>query len=127
MNKMLTMVIVSDMDRSVKFYRDVLGLELRFQSPEWTEFSVGPSTLALHGGGKMPMVSGGSHGEKMAGRATIGFNVENIDERHRELKGKGVRFVMEPTDTKDGIRLAIFLDPDGLALSLAQPLAAAAH
>ena len=33
-----TMVVVSDMDRSVEFYRDKLGIPLKFQSPDWTEF-----------------------------------------------------------------------------------------
>ena len=46
-----TMVIVSDMQRSVEFYRDKLGIPLKFQSPEWTEFQTGTTTLALHGGG----------------------------------------------------------------------------
>ena len=46
-----TMVVVSDMQRSVEFYRDKLGVPLKFQSPEWTEFDTGATTLALHGGG----------------------------------------------------------------------------
>src|SRR5438876_11829305 len=46
-----TMVIVSDMQRSVEFYRDKLGIPLKFQSHEWTEFATGATTLALHGGG----------------------------------------------------------------------------
>ena len=49
---MLTMIMVSDMDRSIRFYQDVLGLKLKFQSPVWTEFDVDSATLALHGGGK---------------------------------------------------------------------------
>lgn len=32
---------VGDMDRAVKFYRDVMGLPLKFQSPDWSEFSTG--------------------------------------------------------------------------------------
>ena len=32
---------VADMDRTVKFYRDVLGLPLKFQSPGWSEFVTG--------------------------------------------------------------------------------------
>jgi catechol 2,3-dioxygenase-like lactoylglutathione lyase family enzyme len=51
MQNMITMVTVSDMERSVRFYRDTLGLKLRFQSPDWSEFDLGPTTLALHGGG----------------------------------------------------------------------------
>ena len=34
-------LFVSDMSRSVKFYRDVLGFALRFELPEWTEFDSG--------------------------------------------------------------------------------------
>ena len=38
---------VSDMDRAVAFYRDTVGLELKFSSPEWSEFATGTTTLAL--------------------------------------------------------------------------------
>jgi len=41
-------VFVSDMKRAVSFYRDVLGLPLRFDSPGWTEFATEGATLALH-------------------------------------------------------------------------------
>ena len=46
-----TMVVVSDMQRSVEFYRDKLEIPLKFQTPDWTEFQTGATTLALHGGG----------------------------------------------------------------------------
>jgi len=39
---------VADMDRTVNFYRDVLGLPLKFQSPGWSEFVTGETILALH-------------------------------------------------------------------------------
>ena len=39
---------VADMGRAVKFYRDVLGLSLKFQSPGWSEFSTGETSLGLH-------------------------------------------------------------------------------
>ena len=38
---------VADMDRVVKFYREVLGLPLKFQSPDWSEFVTGETILAL--------------------------------------------------------------------------------
>ena len=43
-----TIIFVSDMARSVSFYRDVLGLALKFESPEWTEFATEGATVALH-------------------------------------------------------------------------------
>ena len=48
MTPKLTHVIefVADMTRAVAFYRDVLGLQLKFESPGWSEFSTGETTLA---------------------------------------------------------------------------------
>ncbi|HEY3024984.1 MAG TPA: VOC family protein [Pyrinomonadaceae bacterium] len=118
------MVMVSDMRRSVEFYRDTLGIALKFQSPEWTEFLTGTTTLALHGGGVPQKHSGPPSEGKPAGVCTIGFNVEDLDKTYEELKAKGVNFVMPPTQQEaEGIKLAVAIDPDGLTISFAQPLA----
>ncbi len=39
---------VADMGKAMKFYRDVLGLGLKFESPGWSEFVTGKTNLALH-------------------------------------------------------------------------------
>lgn len=115
-----TMVIVSDMRRSVEFYRDKLGIPLKFESPEWTEFQTGATTLALHGGG-VPREGRGGGQDKEAGTCSIGFNVEDVDKTYEELKGKGIFFVMPPMQREgEGIKLAVCLDPDGLPVSIAQ-------
>lgn len=115
-----TMVIVSNMSRSVEFYRDKLGIPLKFESPEWTEFQTGATTLALHGGG-LTKEGGGDDPSKYAGTCSIGFNVENVDQTYEELQTRGVRFVMPPTQREgEGIRLAVCIDPDGLPVSFAQ-------
>ncbi|HEV2595218.1 MAG TPA: VOC family protein [Sphingomicrobium sp.] len=36
---------VDDMDKAVAFYRDTLGLEMKFQSPFWSEFATGETSL----------------------------------------------------------------------------------
>ena len=115
------MVNVSDMKRSVAFYRDALGLGLRFESPEWTEFDTGTTTLALHGGGVGSDQPPAGDPSKIAGACSIGFNVDNVDQTYEELKAKGIRFVMPPTQREgEGIKLAVGLDPDGLPISFAQ-------
>jgi lactoylglutathione lyase len=115
-----TMVIVSDMARSIEFYRDKLGIPLKFESPEWTEFLTGTTTLALHGGG-VPRISSGGSADKDAGTCSIGFNVADVDKTYEELKGKGINFVMPPTQREgEGIKLAVCTDPDGLPISFAQ-------
>lgn len=111
------MVNVSDMARSVKFYRDKLGIPLKSESPQWTEFETGATVLALHGGGKPATKSA----EPQAGTASIGFYVENLVQKYDELKAKGVLFVMDPTQREEEkIKLAVCLDPDGLPISIAE-------
>ena len=43
-----SIIFVSDMEHSVRFYRDVVGIPLKFESPGWTEFDTDGATLALH-------------------------------------------------------------------------------
>jgi lactoylglutathione lyase len=116
------MVNVSDMGRSVAFYRDTIGLALKFESPGWTEFQTGATTLALH---LAPRAEGGRPPQAgpIAGTCSIGFSVRNLNDTYREVQGRGARFVMPPTEQKnEGIRLAVFVDPDGLAISFAEPI-----
>ena len=42
------MIGVSNMDQSVGFYKDALGMPLKYKTNEWTEFQTGATTLALH-------------------------------------------------------------------------------
>jgi len=118
------MVNVSDMSRSVAFYRDTLGIPLKFESPGWSEFQTGASTLALHASAPKAVESGGGHGAgPTAGSCTIGFSVENLDSTVADLQSRGARFVMPPTDQPaEGIRLAVCIDPDGLGITFAQQI-----
>lgn len=119
------MIVVSDMQRSVEFYRDKLGIPLKFQSPDWTEFNTGATTLALHGGG-VPGQPGDS--SKAAGSCSIGFNVANVDQTYADLQAKGIRFIMPPTQREgEPIKLTVCLDPDGLPISFAQMIETGAH
>lgn len=116
-----TMIIVSDMNRSVEFYRDKLGIPLKFQSPDWTEFQTGATTLALHGGGVRQDHAPAGDPSKQAGTCSIGFNVEDVDKTYAELQARGIMFVMPPTQREgEGIKLAVCIDPDGLPVSFAQ-------
>jgi lactoylglutathione lyase len=118
------MVNVFEMGRSVAFYRDTLGLPLKFESPGWSEFQTGATTLALHAAAPRAAGEDGAHAGPAAGTCSIGFSVENLDATYAELQSRGVRFVMTPTDqANEGIRLAVCLDPDGLAISFAEPIA----
>lgn len=96
------MKFVGDMDKAVAFYRDQLGLKLRFQSPDWSEFETGRTTLALH-------LANDTH---PAGSCQIGFNVDDVEEFWREKSAAGVVFT-RPPERQHGMTLADFVDCDG--------------
>jgi len=113
------MINVSDMEQSVAFYRDLLGLALKFQSPAWTEFQTGATTLALHHTSSVPdRAASENRSAPQAGTCSIGFAVDDLQKTYEELQANGVRFFMPPTRQEDaGVRLAICVDPDGLPIT----------
>jgi lactoylglutathione lyase len=96
------------MDRTVKFYRDVLGLPLKFQSPGWSEFVTRETILALHPASQ----------KNLAGAVELGFNVPDLDKFHQEMKAKGVEFSIPPTKQDFGGLLAQFVDSEGAHCSV---------
>src|SRR5689334_22040067 len=91
------MVNVSEMGRSVVFYRDTLGVPLKFESPGWSEFQTGDTTLALHASGQPPAGGDGARSGPVAGTCSIGFSVEDLDAVYAALQARGAHFVMPPT------------------------------
>jgi predicted enzyme related to lactoylglutathione lyase len=99
---------VANMDKAVKFHRDVLGLKLKFESPGWSEFATGETTLALHpASDKSP-----------AGKVEVGFTVADVEAFYREMSAKGVLFSMTPKKQDFGGVLAQFIDSEGAACSV---------
>ena len=111
-------VLVSDMERPVSFYRDVLGLPLKFESPYWTEFATEGATVALHSA-EGPNPNGNDQKQTAAGQCRPGLSVPNLDEFHRHLVDQNVLCIQEPKDTF-GARIAQYLDPDGLTISVSE-------
>lgn len=110
MGPKLTYVIefVADMARAVAFYRDVVGLSLKFESPDWSEFSTGETTLALHP----------SSGRNPAGKLEIGFGVPDLLAFHQAMVAKGVKFPLAPKKQDYGGLLAQFQDSEGASVTV---------
>jgi catechol 2,3-dioxygenase-like lactoylglutathione lyase family enzyme len=101
---------VQDMDAQVHFYRDVMGLTLRFPqdlasyaSEFWVEFETGQCTLALHAGGK------GRLGEDAP---RFSFEVENMESTRALLLQRGVT-LGEVRSPAPGILVCDARDPEG--------------
>src|SRR4030095_13734502 len=92
------MLFATQMERTVGFYRDAFGLEVRRESPYWSELSWGDATIALHGREQAPS------GETETG---LGFEVDDLEAACKAVETAGGRVVEPPVDRPDeGIRLA---------------------
>lgn len=98
---------VSDMDKAVAFYRDTLGLEPKFQSPFWSEFNTGETTLALHP----------ASDENPAGSVQLGLGSEDLAAFYGRRDDLGITFTQPPTDMH-GTQIARFRDVDGAEVSI---------
>lgn len=105
-------LLVSNMQASIKFYKDTLGLPLKTKSKDWTEFFKDGTVLALHPAKRKSMVSSSTG-------MLVGFMVGDMDATVKELKAKKVKFFKKPKDEPFG-KHAIVEDPDGHLISIAE-------
>ncbi|MBX7249292.1 MAG: hypothetical protein K1X35_09655 [Caulobacteraceae bacterium] len=98
---------VDNMDAAVAFQRDHLELVPKFQSPQWTEFATGETTLALHE----------ATADRPAGTVQLGFGVADVEAFYRERAAAGVTFTQPPMEMH-GAKIGRFLDSEGAECSI---------
>ncbi|MFQ5698524.1 MAG: VOC family protein [Myxococcota bacterium] len=109
-------VYVRDLEKAVGFFRDTLGLPLRF----WDE-AFGYASFDAGGVGLALARIEGDDTQGLVGRHTgIGIGVGDLASAHRDLERKGVRFTLPPTRQPWGGTLAMFEDPDANVFFLDQ-------
>ena len=104
---------VSNMQASVQFYREVLGMELLYGG-EWSGFS----SLRANAGS---VILNLEHGHVVPRWGRIIFHVSDVDASWSHLKGNGFDPKI-PRDASWGERYFHVLDPDGHELSFARLL-----
>ena len=123
-----TCIAVHDLDRSVAFYRDIIGCgvgpELDYTTVICIPLRAGGDTLelmkVLNTEGKnlqLPMAPGD------AGNVHVCFQVDNIEEHAQKVKDSGAEVTSDLRDMTVGstvIRTFYFRDPDGYALQFLQ-------
>lgn len=103
-------LLVSDMRRSIQFYKETLNLPLKKESEEWTEFFNKETVLALHPAKHKENLKSGQH-------ILIGFTANDFDNTIKSLKEKGIVFFKNAKDEGFG-KHAIIEDPDGHLISI---------
>ena len=103
-----------DLNKLLPFYRDVLGLPVRHQTPGFVVFGEAEkAALAL---GTHSQVHGGNPDPA---RHMIGLLTDDVTQDWKRLKDAHVEFVEDPTDYGN-VRLATLKDPEGNLVQLLQ-------
>jgi lactoylglutathione lyase len=122
----VVVLFVGDLDRAKTFYRDTLGLEIRFEDESSVYFHLeGAALMLLNTAGAQDLLSADAVATQRPPGATsqlVSF-VDDVDAVYADLSAKGVEFVREPIDREWGLRTAHFKDPDGNLWEISQPLA----
>lgn len=112
----------TDLDPAKKFYGAVLG---------WTDYSVGPEESGFYTMSERDGKSLAGMMTQMPDEKTMGVpphwntyvSVTSADDAAKKAKELGAMVVVEPMDVMDVGRMAVFIDPEGAAISVWEPKA----
>ena len=113
-HQMEIILYVRDMNSEVRFYHDVLGLNLKYpqgledySKEMWVEFVTGTTTLALHGGAD----------DTPDTLHEIIFRVENVARAREMIIAAGIK-MSDIRELEDGSPIAAGRDPAGHRFSI---------
>jgi catechol 2,3-dioxygenase-like lactoylglutathione lyase family enzyme len=136
-------ITVNDLDASIRFYHDVLGLEFSNEPSPWFDgpelgpavgvpgaalrqvsLLVGDTTVELLEYKSPPSDTTTPLNSNNIGASHLAFLVEDIEAKKAELEGRGVTFFSEVNVVDEGVlagwRWVYFADPDGYPLELVE-------
>lgn len=113
-------IVVSDMDTSIAFYNEVLGLTIlkdgRSEGGKKKSFlgTKDRTLIALTEDKRLNR----EKARILESVAHVAFAVDDVEKTSKDLKSKGVNFIEEKAEKDGKIKAYHFLDPDGLELEI---------
>lgn len=124
-------IVVSDMEKSLEFYRDILGLKIKVDALEEGEFidailgmqKVKVRTVKMLADEGDALVELLFYHSRPEGSSHTAFTVENLDDEYKRLKEKGIKFINSPQVSPNGkAKVAFCYDPDGIPVELVEQI-----
>ena len=122
-----TILAVADVDRSLAFYRDLLGfaVEAVYDDPPYATLTRAGARLSLaeqgHPADDRPGVTMVAPVDRARLAAILVLEVSDCLAAHGELRAAGVPFLAEPYSPPWGGHRCFALDPDGNLIELEEP------
>ncbi|MEL7647472.1 MAG: VOC family protein [Sedimentibacter sp.] len=115
-----TTILVKDMEESLKFYQEVVGLKLA------DRFNAGPGMeICFLGEGetKLELIFSEKFKDIEPGSAvTLGFKVESLDEAQKIVRENEIEIKTGPMQPNSHLRYFIILDPNGVKVQFAEQM-----
>ncbi|MCL4377597.1 MAG: VOC family protein [Actinobacteria bacterium] len=113
-------IVVNNLEESLKFYREIIGLPInrRFKAKPEIEIAFlgnGETKLEL-------MTSKANRKVKMGQDISIGFEVKSVDKIIVDFKERGIKIHSGPFQPNPNIKFFYVLDPDGLKVQLVESI-----
>lgn len=118
---------VSDFERSLAFYRDLLGftVEATYDDPPYATLTLAGTRLSLaeqgHPAEDRPGVAMTAPADPSKANVVLVVEVDDARAAYAELAGKGARFLAEPYEPPWGGCRFFCVDPDGYLVEIEQP------
>lgn len=109
---------VDDMEKSLQFYREIVGLPLdrRFKPNSGMEIS-----FLGDGETKLELICREGNEAKIKGEGlSLGFTVDSLDQKIAFIKEKGIAIESGPLQPNPHLRFFFVLDPDGFKVQFAE-------
>ena len=113
----------ADLERSLRFYTDVLGLELLEVVTVLDQpfYFVGNDTVRIEIEQANPAQLAAATGTQ-AGLYHLAFEVDDLEGAAARLRDAGAQFLLPPSQFREDRKIAFILDPDGVAIQFIQYL-----
>ena len=100
----------ADWQRCLRFYREMFGGVVSFESEVWSEIVVAGATIGVHGGGEGKRTWTG-----------LSFQLDDLRAGIARLEECGGELTSEPVDTpEEPLHLAMCVDPEGNEFMMTQ-------
>jgi lactoylglutathione lyase len=115
-------LFVGDLERSVAFYRDVIGVPFKLHGDGYAEFATRGTRFGLYDRNRLDELTGqGSEPPRSPGGEVV-FLVGDVDAEAERLAAAGATILSGPVDRAWGHRTLHLEDPDGFVVELAQEI-----
>ena len=116
-----TTINVSNMEKSLSFYQDIIGLEIKRQFRPNEEMEI---VFLGNGETQVELICNKNNNEILYGKdISLGFITDSVSRLTDDLKAKGIGLHSGPFQPNPHIRFIYIQDPDGLKIQFVENIA----